>query len=198
MEPRSVVQIYSSTSKYHQLQYPLLQIQVNANYSHYPPNITQSTVGSDSFTLYDTINKDSPKSQDFDERDTKCPRGYYAYCCDKLDYSGMQVKCVGVGAVSRLEDCLLFEPMPMCCCGHPAIPRLGLPTVKRIVPKVLRILQSGKPIAVIPNGVINLPATGTDCKIRRWFLVRVGFVFQNFISSLIARLRQRYEAAPER
>ncbi|KAK4231334.1 hypothetical protein QBC38DRAFT_451349 [Podospora fimiseda] len=59
----------------------------------------------------------------YSELPTICPWPYQEFCCTKLDYSGMQVKCVGPGPVSKLEDCLRFEPMPMCCCGLNPIPR---------------------------------------------------------------------------
>lgn len=76
---------------------------------------------------------------------TKCvPEGLVAYCCDQLDYSGLQVECVGMlshyssshqvqqfenygltstcrclgpGPVEYLEQCLEYESKPMCCCG---------------------------------------------------------------------------------
>ncbi|KAK3987847.1 hypothetical protein QBC44DRAFT_330683 [Cladorrhinum sp. PSN332] len=70
--------------------------------------------------LYTNINVNDNKP---DLRPTKCPRPYQEFCCTELDYSGMQVKCVGPGAVRQLEDCLRFEPMPMCCCGINSIPR---------------------------------------------------------------------------
>ncbi|ESA42888.1 hypothetical protein GE21DRAFT_5834 [Neurospora crassa] len=75
---------------------------------------------------------------------TTCPRGTNTYCCDSLDYSGFQVECIGrnelivqsrsetpeltitdfpgPGKVDYLEECLDYEPRPMCCCVYELIP----------------------------------------------------------------------------
>ncbi|KAL0472257.1 hypothetical protein QR685DRAFT_521503 [Neurospora intermedia] len=75
---------------------------------------------------------------------TTCPRGTNTYCCDSLDYSGFQVECIGrnelifqsrtetseltitklpgPGKVDYLEECLNYEPRPMCCCVYELIP----------------------------------------------------------------------------
>lgn len=70
-----------------------------------------------------------------------CPSRLQAYCCYELDYSDLDVQCIGKatwhfcflntakhrtgpGKVDYLDECLDHDPRPMCCCGYEPVPEM--------------------------------------------------------------------------